>query len=104
MSEFRDVSPNVCSYQFSSVSVAEWPPFGKELFIRFTICPLCILTIFILVIFRFVFNCRICVLIATVPDHCLLVAFIILTKMNIRYTIYVLLNVGEQRGWGNFNI
>ena len=25
---FGDVSPNVCSYNFSSVSVAEWPPFG----------------------------------------------------------------------------
>ena len=26
---FGDVSPYVCSYYFSSVSVAEWPPFGK---------------------------------------------------------------------------
>ena len=26
---FSDVSPYVCSYYFSSVSVAEWPPFGK---------------------------------------------------------------------------
>ena len=26
---FGDVSPYVCSYYFSSVSFAEWPPFTK---------------------------------------------------------------------------
>ena len=30
---------------FSSVWVAEWPPFGKKLLTRLTICSLCILTI-----------------------------------------------------------
>ena len=30
---------------FSSVAVAEWPPFGKKLLTRLTICSLCILTI-----------------------------------------------------------
>ena len=30
---------------FGSVSVAEWPPFGKELLTRLAICYLCILTI-----------------------------------------------------------
>ena len=30
---------------FSSVSVADWPPFGKELLTWLTICSLCILTI-----------------------------------------------------------
>ena len=30
---------------FSSVLVAEWPSFGKELFIRLTICSFRILTI-----------------------------------------------------------
>ena len=30
---------------FSSVKVAEWPPFGRELLTLFTICSLCILTI-----------------------------------------------------------
>ena len=30
---------------FGSVSVAEWPPFGKKLLTRLTICSLCILTI-----------------------------------------------------------
>ena len=30
---------------FSSVSVALWPPFGKYLLTRMTICSLCILTI-----------------------------------------------------------
>ena len=29
----------------SSVSVAEWPPFGKWLLVRLTICSLCVLTI-----------------------------------------------------------
>ena len=27
----------------SSVKVAEWPPFGKELLIRFTVCSLSVL-------------------------------------------------------------
>ena len=30
---------------FSSVWVAEWPPSGKQLLTRLTICSLCILTI-----------------------------------------------------------
>ena len=30
---------------FSSVWVTEWPPFGKELLTRLTICSLCILII-----------------------------------------------------------
>ena len=28
----------MCVINFSSVVVAEWPPFGKELLTRFTIC------------------------------------------------------------------
>ena len=28
----------------SSVSVAQWPPFGKKLLTRLTICSICILT------------------------------------------------------------
>ena len=35
----------MCSYYFSSVSFAEWPPFGKWLLTQLTICYLCILTI-----------------------------------------------------------
>ena len=31
----------------SSVWVAEWPPFGKELLTRLTVCSLCILNIFV---------------------------------------------------------
>ena len=30
---------------FSSVCASEWPPFGKELLTRLTICSLCMLTI-----------------------------------------------------------
>ena len=32
-------------YTFSSVWVAEWPPFGKKLPVRFAICSHCILSI-----------------------------------------------------------
>ena len=35
----------MCSYYFSSVLVAEWPPFEKELFTRLTLGSLFILTI-----------------------------------------------------------
>ena len=54
---------------FSSVMVAEWPSFGKELLTRLTIFSLCILNICILNISRFVFEGGICVLFAPVPDH-----------------------------------
>ena len=42
---FGDVSLYVCSYYFYFGSVAEWPPFGKKLLTRLTICSLRILTI-----------------------------------------------------------
>ena len=42
---FGDVSSYVCSYYFSSVWVAEWPPFGKKLLTRLSICSPCILTV-----------------------------------------------------------
>ena len=70
---FGDVSPYVCTYHLSSVWIAEWPPFGKELPIRLTICAHCILTV-ILVISRFGFEGGICVLVASVPGHCILVS------------------------------
>ena len=38
-------------YTLSSVWVAEWPPFGKELPARLAICSHCILSIIIFVIF-----------------------------------------------------
>ena len=69
---FGDVSPYVCSYHFSSVWFGEWPPFGKELLIRLTICSLCILTIIILVISRFGFERWIWGLIASFPCFCIL--------------------------------
>ena len=60
---------------FISVWVAEWPPFGKGQLIRLTICSLCILNIFsILVISRFGFEEGFRVLFAAVPGHCILVA------------------------------
>ena len=62
------------SYYFSSVSVAEWPPFGKQLFNRLTICSLCILTV-ILFISRSGFEGLILVLIASGPDLCILFTF-----------------------------
>ena len=61
---FGDVSPYVCSYDFSSV----WVAVGKELLTRLTICSLCILTICILVTSRFRFEGWIWVLISSVSD------------------------------------
>ena len=51
---------------FSSVWVAEWPPFGKWLLTRLTICSLCILKGWIWV------------LIASVPDLSMLFTFILM--------------------------
>ena len=68
----------VCVYiMCSSVWVAEWPPLGKKLLTRLTICSLCILTNIILVISRFGFEGWIWVLIAPVPGLCILFTFII---------------------------
>ena len=69
----------MCSYYFSSVWVAEWPPFGTELLTRLTICYLCILTIFYL---RFGFDGWIWVLIVSVPDLCILFTFIFNNEIN----------------------
>ena len=63
---------------FSSVWVAEWPPLGKYLLARLTICSLCILTICNLVIFRFGFEGWIWVLVAQVPGLCILFTFTVL--------------------------
>ena len=60
---------------FSSVWVDEWPPFGKELLTRLTICSLCILTILILVISRFGFEGWIWILITSVFGLCILFTF-----------------------------
>ena len=60
---------------FSSVRVAEWPPFGKELLTRLTICYLCVLTICNFSYSRFGFEGGIRVLIAPVPGRCILVTF-----------------------------
>ena len=65
---FGDVSLYVCLYYFSSVSVAECPPFGKKLLTRLTICSLCILTICNISYFPFWFKVWIWFLIASVPD------------------------------------
>ena len=55
---------------FSSVLVAECPPFGKKLLTRLTILTLCILTV-TLVISHLGFEGWISVLIASVPDLCI---------------------------------
>ena len=55
----------------NSVWVAEWQPFGKELLTRSTICSLCILTIFPVLVFEGGFL----VLIAQVSAHCILVRY-----------------------------
>ena len=53
---------------FSSGWVSEWPPFGKELLTRLTICSLCIWLFVILGISRFGFGDWIWVLIASIPS------------------------------------
>ena len=56
---------------FSSVRVADWPPFGKDLLTRLAICSLCILTICYFGYFRFGFEGWIWILIASVPGLCI---------------------------------
>ena len=53
---------------FSSLLVAEWPYFGKELLPRLTICSPCILTLCNFSYFPLYFEGWIWVLIASVPD------------------------------------
>ena len=68
-------------YTFSSVWVAEWPPFGKWLPARLANCfhfILCICNIFS----RFGFNSGICLLIAPVPVHCFSITFILYFPVN----------------------
>ena len=61
----------------SSVLVAEWPPFGKQLPTRLAICSHCLLFICIFsFIFHFVFKSGIWLLIAPVPVHCFSITFI----------------------------
>ena len=60
----------MCVHIFSSVCVAKWPSFGKELLTWLTICYLCIWTICNLSIFRFGFDGWIWVLTASVPGLC----------------------------------
>ena len=47
--ETHDNSLTAClpgfHYMFVHIWVTEWPPFGKELLTRLTICSLCILTV-----------------------------------------------------------
>ena len=57
-------------YTFSSVWVAEWPPFGKYLPAWLAICSHCLLSICYLFISRFGFKSRIWLLVASVPVHC----------------------------------
>ena len=60
---------------FSSVCVAVWPPFGKELPIRLAMCSNCILSICNFIFSRFVLKGGVWFLIAPVPVHCLIVTF-----------------------------
>ena len=63
---------------FSSVWVAEWPPFGKEQLTWLTIWSLCILTICNFSYASFGFEGGICVMVAPVPGLCILVTFTLL--------------------------
>ena len=59
------------------IIVTEWPSFGKELLPRLTICSLWILTLCNLSYFLFWFEGWIWILIASVPDFCILFTFVL---------------------------
>ena len=65
----------MCSYHFSSVWFAEWPPFLKELLTRLTTLYSLEFDFFILVTLRFGFEGWIWVLITQVPGHSIFVTF-----------------------------
>ena len=80
-------------YTFSSVWVAEWPPFGKiaaRSVSNFSYCILSICNIY-LFIYSFGFKRGICLLIAPVPVHCFSITFYRL-EMAYRYL------------WGNLGL
>ena len=84
-----------CVYiSLSSVCVAEWPPFGKYLLTRLTICSLCILTtVFVIVVIsQFGFEGWINVLIDSVPDRCIVLftfkSRVLPTNIYLRLTLY----------------
>ena len=60
---------------FSQVKVAKWPPFGRELLIRFTVCSLCILAYCSFSYFPLWFEGGTLVLLASVPGHYLSFTF-----------------------------
>ena len=68
----------MCLNVFSYVSVAEWPPFGRELLIRFTVGSLVFWLIVFLIISHFGFEGETLVLIASVSGHCLYFTFYII--------------------------
>ena len=97
MSEFL-WSFNLCLFILivSSVSVAGWPPIGKELLTGLTICSFCILTVCIFCYFRFGFEDGIWVLIAPVPCHCILVTFTIIYRIHVGHESF-LSNIVEKK-------
>ena len=76
-------------YTFSSVWVAEWPPFGKWLPARLTICSHCFCLFVKLFISRFGFKSGICLLIAPVPVHCFSITFTILLAFLFRVSLFL---------------
>ena len=75
----------MCKYYFSSVWVAEWPPFRKELPLGL---PYVLFVIKILVLFSFGSEGDIWVLIAPVPGHCWLLVLVIGSLFVNRVTVY----------------
>ena len=63
-------------YTFSSVWVAEWPPFGKKLPTRLALCPHCLLPICNFYLFS-ILILRV-LLIAPVPVHCFSITFLMM--------------------------
>ena len=79
---------SVCSYNFSSVWVAEWPSFGKKLLTWLTICCICIFTI------RFGSEDGIWVLNAPCPGHyCILMSLIFQQTWCVLQQLYTMVHL-----------
>ena len=62
--------PMFVHYTFSSVWVAEWPPFGEKLPARLAIFLIVFYLVYVFFISHFGFKSGIWLLIAPVPVHC----------------------------------
>ena len=94
---FDDVSSYVCfHYTFSSVWVADWPPFAKELPIRLVVCSHCILYICNFSYFPFGFKSRVCFLLLLFLFIAYYYLALLLSKTNFSIVDFILLYLSAQ--------